>query len=338
MISLKRYLDADPVPERLLAEALEAYRSTLKAVGNCGVHACPVPGEELQKALLRLEGRLTGEVTPALVQETREQAEAQLKQWGGRTAEYLKEKVGEVKDILALLARTTESVGERDQRYAQQLGGFTTRLQSIADLEDLTQVRASLVQSASELKGHVERMTQECSNSIAELKGEVAAYQTRLEEAERWALRDTLTGLDNRRNVEAKMRRRIEEERPFTLVVLDLNGFKQVNDACGHLAGDDLLRQFATELRSRSRSTDVVGRWGGDEFILVLDCGQKEAASHIQRIRQWVLGEYEVRVGTEARKVSIGASIGMAEWNSGEAMHQLLERADAAMYADKAMV
>ena len=83
--------------------------------------------------------------------------------------------------------------------------------------------------------------------------------------------------------------------------MLDLNGFKQVNDTYGHEAGDDLLKQFSTELRSASRATDVVGRWGGDEFIVVLDGNLTEAQSHVERMQKWVFGSYTLQIGSNAR-------------------------------------
>jgi diguanylate cyclase len=103
-------------------------------------------------------------------------------------------------------------------------------------------------------------MQQESRESVAALQTKVTTYQTKLEEAEQRASRDALTGLDNRQGVESKVLRRIATHQPFCVAMLDLNGFKDVNDLHGHEAGDDLLRQFSSELRSTSRAADVVGR------------------------------------------------------------------------------
>ena len=80
------------------------------------------------------------------------------------------------------------------------------------------------------------------ARSVAALRTQVSTYQTKLEEAEQRASHDTLTGLDNRQGVECKIQRRIAARQPFCVVMLDLNGFKQVNDTHGHEAGDDLLK------------------------------------------------------------------------------------------------
>ncbi len=343
MISLKKYLDMDPTStiqanaDELLTATLEGYCSALLVMGKSGDRVCPALGSDLQKGLADLVRRLSHKTTPALVRGTGKHVEEQLQQWGDHTAEYFKAKANDVKELLLVLARTAESMCERDQRYTKQFSEFTTRLQKVADLEDLAQVRTSLMQRANELKNRVDQMAQDSNRSVAQLRAEVSTYEARLKTVEQLALRDSLTGLANRRNVEDRMEWRVAHQQMFCVVFLDLNRFKQVNDIHGHMAGDDLLKQFAEELRSNTRPTDVVGRWGGDEFILILDCDLVGARSQIERLQKWVFGEYTIKPGADAEKVKIqvDASIGAAEWQPGETAHQVIERADAAMYKEK---
>jgi diguanylate cyclase (GGDEF)-like protein len=170
---------------------------------------------------------------------------------------------------------------------------------------------------------------------VATLRTKVATYQSKLEEAEQRASHDALTGLDNRQGVETKLQRRIDAQKPFCVVMLDLNGFKQVNDTYGHEAGDDLLKQFSAELRSASRATDAVGRWGGDEFVVILDGNRAEAQSHVERMQKWVLGSYTLHLGAEGPKIEMNAALGLVEWQAGESIKQVLSRADALMYRQK---
>jgi diguanylate cyclase (GGDEF)-like protein len=346
VISLKKYMDMDSdelkrhrdaTPDELLSLTLDSYRSALEAMGSCGVQTCSALGPDLQRGLMVAAERLAKKLTAPIVKETEEQIKEQLQQWGGRTAEYFQQRAGDVKEILMVLARTAESSAERDQRYTNQFSEFTKRLQAMANLEDLPQLRAAVVRGAKELKVCVDKMEQDSRESVTALRAQVSSYQTKLEEAEQAACRDTLTGLDNRHGIETKMERRITEKHPFCVVMLDLNGFKQVNDTYGHLVGDDLLKQFAAELRSASRSTDAVGRWGGDEFIVVLEGGLVEAQSHLERMQKWVFGGYTVQLGAEGPKVNMDAAIGLVEWQAGESIKQVLGRADAVMYQQKAI-
>jgi len=344
MISIKKYLDLDsselnkyrpPSPEELAASTLEAYRGALAAMGNCGLRACPPLGPGLQHSLMLLVECLAKTVTPPLIKQTEGQVEQQLQEWGEHTAEYFQQRAGDVKEILMTLAHAAESVAERDKRYTVQFGEFTKRLQALANLEDLPQIRAAIVRGAKDLKTCVDKMEQDGRESVATLRTKVATYQSKLEEAEQRASHDALTGLDNRQGVETKLQRRIDAQKPFCVVMLDLNGFKQVNDTYGHEAGDDLLKQFSAELRSASRATDAVGRWGGDEFVVILDGNRAEAQSHVERMQKWVLGSYTLHLGAEGPKIEMNAALGLVEWQAGESIKQVLSRADALMYRQK---
>jgi diguanylate cyclase (GGDEF)-like protein len=341
VISLKKYLDMDPASERaaneLLALALQSYRSLLLAMAKSGVRACPPVGADLEKNLTNLGNRLSDEITPDLLSKTENLAEEQLEQWAGRNAEYFRSKANEVKELLVVMARTAESIVERDQRYASQFTQLSGRLQSMADLEDLPQLRGYLLQNATELKSCVERMTQDSQQSVAQLQTEVSSYETKLKAVEQLAMQDTLTGLANRRNVEERIQWRIAHQQTFSIVMLDLNEFKKVNDTYGHLAGDNLLKQFAEELRTNSRTPDIVGRWGGDEFIAVIDCDFSGAKSKVDRLQKWVLGEYTLQVGNGEKtvKIAVNASIGIAQWQAGETMQEVIDHADSVMYRDK---
>ena len=110
-----------------------------------------------------------------------------------------------------------------------------------------------------------------------------------------------------------------------------------MNDKYGHPAGDSVLKQFAEELKSNVRPGDVVGRWGGDEFVILLDCDLSSATVLLERVRKWVFGEYTITPDGEAEKVRVwvSAAVGIAEWIPDEPAEQLIERADRAMYKEK---
>ena len=344
VISIKKYLDLDPselgqyhppTTEDLLASMSGAYRSALDTMGNSGLQACPATGPDLRRDLSLLAEGLSKAITPALIHETEGQVEQHLQSWGKLTAKYLEKRAGDVKEILLTLAHAAESVAERDQRNAAQFSEFTKRLDALSKLDDLPQLRAAVVRGAAELRSCVEKMEQDSRESVAALQTKVAGYQKKLEEAEQRASRDALTGLDNRHGVEEKVQRLSTGGKPFCVLILDLNKFKQVNDNCGHEAGDDLLRQFSAELRSVSRATDVVGRWGGDEFIVVFDGKLTDAQSVTHRIRQWVFGGYKLLSAPDGAKINMSAAIGAAEWQPGETFKEVVVRADALMYEQK---
>jgi diguanylate cyclase (GGDEF)-like protein len=345
MISLKRYLDmdrtgteerSDSEPDALLPATVAAYRSALAEMGACGLEVCPPLGGDLKQSMEKLGERLMGRLSLEVVEETKTGVGEQLTLWGQRTARHYRETTREVKEILLSMARAAESVGERDQRCAAQITCVTAQLKNVANLEDLTEIRASIQKSAAELKSSIDRMTAEGKAALEQLRGQVSKYQARLEEAERIASLDALTGVRSRSWVEGQLELSLHAGGALCVAILDIDGFKQVNDEHGHLVGDELLKQFATELKSASRSADILGRWGGDEFIFLMQYGLAEAKSQTDRLQKWVCGNYTVQGNCDPIKLRVEASLGLAEHLPGETMKALIDRADAEMYRQKA--
>ena len=345
MISLKKYLDSngasladkhEPQNGDLLSAAIASYGAALVEMGRCSFVACPGMGDGLKRGLGELQAGLSARMAPSELVQIGENAGEKLRSWGQGAAAHYQKKANEVKELLLTVAQTAESVSARDQRCAGQMNDVTERLKAIASLEDLTEIRASIETSAAELKSSIDRMTAEGKAVLDQLREEVASYQTRLEEAEELASRDALTGLSSRLYVESQLEKKIGAGLAVCVALIDIDCFKRVNDEHGHLIGDELLKQFGSELRSACRTNDVIGRWGGDEFILTLDCGPAEAEIQIERLRAWVCGNYTVRARQGDLKLRVDASIGLAAHIPGEGMKELVERADAAMYRDKA--
>jgi len=333
VISLKKHIDA--YPEELARNAVSAWRDGLAGFGRAGAQALTHLGPDLRQKLSLVQEELSGDVTPDQIIQARGSIEATLTEWGETAEEYSREKTKEIKEIMVAVAATAAAVGERDQRYSSQFVLLTERLQSIAALDDLSSIRRSVLESASELKGVVAKMAEEGEQSISRLRAEVETYREKLEESEKRATVDPLTGAINRRGIEIHIEERISQGARFCVAILDLNGFKRVNDVYGHVAGDELLKQFADELRPLFRARDVVGRWGGDEFVVILDSDMEEAQASLDRVRKWAFGEYRIHHGDKVVPVALSAAIGLTAWDGKETAVALLARADSNMYSDK---
>jgi diguanylate cyclase (GGDEF)-like protein len=149
------------------------------------------------------------------------------------------------------------------------------------------------------------------------------------------ALHDELTGLPNRRMFAAKLDLAIErcnrEKGSLALVVLDLDGFKKINDSLGHLAGDHVLREISTTLRRSVRSSDTVARLGGDEFIIMASDMDNEKS--LQRFVESIRGAIERPIDVHEQAISVTASLGIAMYpaDADDAI-KLLRVADQRMY------
>lgn len=152
------------------------------------------------------------------------------------------------------------------------------------------------------------------------------------------ASHDLLTGLYNRRKFEENLEEILmnvrEEKKQHALFYLDLDNFKIVNDTCGHVAGDELLKQLPALFNEVLRSGDIIARLGGDEFGIILqNCGLKQAANIADKIRQKIK---DYRFIWDDKTFEIGVSIGVIGINAENAeMSQVLSSADVACYAAK---
>ncbi len=158
-----------------------------------------------------------------------------------------------------------------------------------------------------------------------------------LEQVQRLASRDELTRSLNRRSVLAALEReRSRAERsgtPFCVAMIDLDHFKRVNDSYGHAAGDAVLRAFAAAVHDTMRMTDIFGRYGGEEFLMILVGAAQEAALEaVERIRATVAA-HDWRAIVPDAKVTMSA--GLAGFRKGESVEKLLQRADRALYEAK---
>ena len=155
---------------------------------------------------------------------------------------------------------------------------------------------------------------------------------------ERQALVDGLTGIANRRGCEDALTHEIARAgrlgTPLTLVVADLDDFKAVNDAHGHVVGDDVLREFAAVLRSTLRESDVAGRWGGEEFVFLLPGTEAEGGVQFAERARTALAERSF-LGRDGAVLQVTCSFGVAQLSAGVGERELFAAADRALYEAK---
>jgi diguanylate cyclase (GGDEF)-like protein len=182
--------------------------------------------------------------------------------------------------------------------------------------------------------------------ALAVLKERVTVERAAAEVNAILARTDQLTGLRNRRAI---LERLMElsaladrHDRPLSVALVDLDHFKRINDAAGHLTGDRVLREVTASIDRQLRATDAVGRWGGDELLVLLPETTAVAAGRsMERIAEQVrrevrppsVGGDEAPAGTPTLPVTL--SVGVAQWHEGDGPDHLLARADRALYRAK---
>lgn len=173
----------------------------------------------------------------------------------------------------------------------------------------------------------------------AKLQQQREALAQALEINRELATRDELTGLINRRAMLELMglehRRSLRNGRPLVLAQLDIDHFKPINDRYGHATGDRALQAFAGTLRASVRDSDVLARWGGEEFVLMLSDTHLDGARELLERIRLAVESLEIPHATDTLRMSV--SVGLALHLPGDTVEHTLERADQALYTAKAL-
>ncbi|HEY3307489.1 MAG TPA: sensor domain-containing diguanylate cyclase [Desulfuromonadaceae bacterium] len=164
------------------------------------------------------------------------------------------------------------------------------------------------------------------------------ALRQKLEELQDMALFDTLTGLANRRFLEMNLATRLEELRrydlSFAIMFIDVDRFKNINDMWGHQAGDQMLKMISTTMINSLRSCDIIGRWGGEEFVaLLINIAKDDLFPVVDRFRRLVANS--LLPLEDGQSLSATVSIGATTACKGDTMDMLIERSDRLMYESK---
>lgn len=245
-----------------------------------------------------------------------------LKLAGGMAEHWAGEFAATDTDAAALCDFRLMPVGDRNMVFVAE------RIESEADAENVVgklRKQVTLFQVESE---HSKKLAR---NKQIEMEAVIA-------QAEEVAHVDALTFLPNRRTIIKDMQSevmRAERYRSlFSISVVDIDHFKSINDTYGHPAGDEILRHVALYLRDAIRHPDVVGRYGGEEFIILLpSSGKAAAAEQAARLCQELRNK---KIQMKDEEIQVTVSIGIAEYRNGEdSWHSLLKRADNAMFTAK---
>jgi len=176
-------------------------------------------------------------------------------------------------------------------------------------------------------------------DAAVEAEATIANLLARVNELEHMAQTDELTGLLNRRGFEIELKRALSNagrhDEQGVLIYIDLDGFKPINDTFGHTAGDEVLRRVAGILGESVRDTDYVGRIGGDEFVILMTRAYWQDCLNRSEIISTRLNE--AVVDWQGRQIAVEASIGMQNYGPDDSGHDILKRADEAMYKTKRM-
>jgi diguanylate cyclase len=252
-----------------------------------------------------------------------------------RDMEVLERLQRKLRGVLEEASQAAAAALDDSGQFDAALRRTRSQLDGAVDLEGVHAIIAELARETTRMQSATEAVRERLETRARE----VELLTRQLEQAQSEALLDPLTGLKNRRGLERAVSELEAVSNPFrgaTLLLADIDHFKQINDKHGHLLGDKILRAIGQTLRSNIKGRDIAARPGGDEFAVLLQQTPLAGARALaEQIRTAVAGGRIRRTDGKDLSGSVTLSVGLASGESDDTLESLLARADAALYAAK---
>ena len=237
-----------------------------------------------------------------------------------------------LKNVLTNLQADVEVVFESTHEYQKNLNTELSQISTEAEPEKFLEVINHLIDSTEV----VSRLAVEFKQQLKAAEDEIGALKKILEEKEEYALIDQLTQIGNRRNFDVCLYQAFQEEsNKFSLILLDLDHFKHLNDNYGHVMGDKVLQLVGKLLKEKVPEDCSVNRYGGEEFAIIVPYSLEEAQDLAEKIRKEIGRLVIKKKNVDQGIANISASFGIAFNLGKEFPEELVERADSALYQAK---
>jgi len=258
----------------------------------------------------------------------------QARPLAGRTRKRRAEQRQELSAIVGLVREAVSVAGVQLESIHSEIEATGSSFEAIASLEDPKLVKKHVMAHVTALKQLVAERRKAWEAQRRTLADRITALEQQLTVTKRQASMDALTGVANKGSFDAEFQARLARAgSQLVLAIVDLDGFKGVNDTFGHAEGDRLLAAVAQGLRHGLRESDFVARVGGDEFAVILE-GVTLRQAEVRFTNLFAKFRSEISVGGDP-PVAPGVSCGLAELSAGDTPASLYERADQALYGAK---
>jgi diguanylate cyclase (GGDEF)-like protein len=288
----------------------------------------------LRTSLTELRARLAGGDAPDHVADHVAEARDATLAFAAREREHLDTKDAELRRIIRVLGEGLAGITTGAAAYHKQILDTGARFEAASRLADLQRVRAAITAEVQSLRTAVAQRQVADSKVTAGLRAEIETLRSKVETANAAAKTDPLTGAANRGAFDEALRHHCASQIDFALLLCDIDHFKSINDTYGHPVGDRVLQALVTFLRDRVRRDDLLARWGGEEFAVLLPNASLRAAHAKARTLVADLAVTDWTIDA-AKQLRFTISVGVVAHRRNDDAATIVERADRCLYAAK---
>lgn len=258
-----------------------------------------------------------------------------------RQNKYLDDREKELRDIIDLLTKAMANLNVENRDFYQRVYDESEKIIEITRLDDIKKIKAALKHEVDRMREVVDIKRDQELRQMKVLAGQVSSLRDELEKAKEKSMTDGLTSAYNRLALDEYLVERVERsevmKEGFTLLLLDIDNFKSINDKFGHPIGDRVLVAMVKKCRTAIRSDDFLARYGGEEFAIVLPgASLKNGLKKAEQICQLIAAtRYAASYNQTEVHLSVTVSIGISAFKKGDTPGSMIERADKALYDAK---
>ena len=320
---------------------LNAIRALLVFLKGFSLDQKEIDSDLFLKQIDNLSETFEKENDPGTVESIFEKHKKTIPAFIERQKTYLRDREKEIWDIIDLQRTAIGGLDSENRVYNRKVFEQSEKIEAITLLDDIKSIKSKLKKEVENIQETVRRKQEQDKRQMDELAKQINLLNLELKEAKTKGMTDSLTKAYNRGAFDGYIRRLVDQNiikrSPFSLLILDIDDFKKINDTYGHPIGDRVLVALVRKCNELIRQQDFLARYGGEEFAIVLpEASLRNAMKKAQRLRKAIAGtRYTSNKEDKGEILSITVSIGVSSFQKNDSVAAVIERADKALYMAK---
>ena len=320
---------------------LDAIRALLLFIKNFSMDFEETGSDRFARRIDDLSERFVTEKKTKAVETIFESCKKSIPAFIRGQKEYLNNREKELWDIISLQRTGITTLGTANQVYNRKVYERSKELESITMLDDIKIMKKNLKKEVEAIQTTVRKKEEQDKQQMGALTKQISSLNIELRKVKTKAMSDGLTKAYNRGAFDAYIRKIVDQNTikrtPFSLLMLDIDDFKKINDTYGHQIGDRVLVALVKKCTESIRNEDFLARYGGEEFIILLPgASLRNGLKKAQRLRKTIAGtRYITDKENGGKGLSITVSVGASSFRKNDSVSTVIERSDQALYQAK---